>query len=203
MKNMKKNYKWIVFAFGIILFLIIGCHVISINDNIIDREIYNLIIKFKSDNVTMFFITIFAGIPFMIIISLIILLLRKLKNTRYLIIINLINDVFLNNLLKLIFKRERPIHLMLIEEKGYSFPSGHTMVACIFYGFIIYLINKSNYNKKTKIALTILLIILITLIGISRIYLGVHYATDVIGSYLISISYLILFIHLTFYTKIK
>ena len=123
------------------------------------------------------------------------IIIIKKFDKRYLIILNLINDVLLNNILKLIFKRERPIDLMLVEESGYSFPSGHTMVACIFYGFIIYLINKSNYTKKTKIILNTLLVILIILIGISRIYLGVHYPTDVIGSYLISISYLIIFTH--------
>jgi len=131
----------------------------------------------------------------MIIISIIVLLLKKLKHKRYLIILNLINDVMLNNILKIIFKRERPLDLMLIEETGYSFPSGHTMVATIFYGFIIYLINKSNYQKKTKTIINTLLIVLIILIGISRIYLGVHYATDVIASYLIGISYLIIFTH--------
>lgn len=194
---MKKYSKWIISTICIILFLILGLHIININNNIIDKTIYNIIISMKSNTMTNFFklITSFAGIPFMIIISIIVLLLKKLKHKRYLIILNLINDVLLNNILKLIFKRERPIDLMLVEESGYSFPSGHTMVACIFYGFIIYLINKSNYTKKTKIILNTLLVILIILIGISRIYLGVHYPTDVIGSYLISISYLIIFTH--------
>ena len=122
------------------------------------------------------------------------LLNLKLLNILY-VLIFLINDVALNNILKFIFKRERPIDLMLIEESGYSFPSGHTMVATAFYGFIIYLIHKSNYSKKIKIILTSILTILIILIGISRIYLGVHYATDVIAGYLIAISYLIIFTH--------
>lgn len=194
---MKKNIKWIISIICIILFLIIGLHIIEIDNNIVDKTIYNLIISLKSDIVTKIFkiITSFAGIPFMVIVSIIVLFIKKLKHNRFIIILNLINDVVLNNVLKLIFKRDRPIDIMLVEESGYSFPSGHTMVACIFYGFIIYLVNKSKYTRKTKIIINSILTILILLIGVSRIYLGVHYATDVIGSYLIGISYLIIFIH--------
>ena len=194
---MKKNVKWIISTLSIILFLIVSLYLIKINDNIIDKNVYNLIISTKSNLMTSIFkiITFFASIEFMLIISIIILFLKKLKHIRFYILLNIVNDVVLNNLLKFIFKRERPLDLMITQESGYSFPSGHTMVACIFYGFIIYLIHKSKYTKKTKNTITITLSILIFLIGISRIYLGVHYATDVIGSYLVSISYLIIFTH--------
>lgn len=194
---MNKNTKWIISTICIFIFLVIGLYFIQLENNIIDKEIYKLIISIKSDTMTTIFkiITSFASVKFMIIVSIIILLLKKLKHIRYFIILNIINDVILNTLLKFIFKRERPIDIMLVEETGYSFPSGHTMIAIIFYGFIIYLINKSSYKKKTKIILNTLLTILILLIGISRIYLGVHFATDVIASYLIGISYLIIFTH--------
>lgn len=194
---MKKHIKWLISTVLILMFLVIGLYIIRIENNMIDKNIYKLIISIKSPVVTNIFkiITSFAGIPFMIITALVVLIIKKLKHIRYFIILNLINDVLLNNILKLIFKRERPIDLMLVEESGYSFPSGHTMVATIFYGFIIYLINKSNINKKIKVLLNITLTLLIILIGISRIYLGVHYATDVIASYLIGISYLIIFTH--------
>lgn len=194
---MKKNIKWIISLLSIILFLVISLYIIKINDNIIDKNVYNLIISTKSNIMTLIFkiITFFASIEFMIITSIVILFLKKLKHIRFYILLNIVNDVILNNLLKFIFKRERPLDLMLTQESGYSFPSGHTMVACIFYGFIIYLIRKSKYSKRIKNIITIILSILIFLIGISRIYLGVHYATDVIGSYLVSISYLIIFTH--------
>jgi len=194
---MRKYTKWIISTIFIILFLLIGLYLININNNIIDKTIYDLIISIKSTTVTKIFkiITSFAGIEFMLLAAIIVLFFKKLKHIRYFIILNLVNNVVLNNLLKVIFKRERPIDLMLVEESGYSFPSGHTMIATIFYGFIIYLINKSNYKKRTKIILNTFLTILIILIGISRIYLGVHYATDVIASYLIGISYLIIFTH--------
>ncbi len=68
------------------------------------------------------------------------------------------------------------------------------MVSMAFYGFIMYLIYKNVKSKKLKWSLVLSLGILIILIGISRIYLGVHYASDVVGGFCISISYLMLYI---------
>ena len=90
-------------------------------------------------------------------------------------------------------QRERPTEFRLIDEKGYSFPSGHSMVSMAYYGFLIYLIYKYVKNKKLKYILISGLILLIILIGTSRIYLGVHYTSDVIAGFLVSISYLILY----------
>ena len=71
------------------------------------------------------------------------------------------------------------------------------MVSMAFYGYLIYLVYKNIKNKYLKWILIVVLSILIILIGISRIYLGVHYTSDVLGGYLLSVSYLVLFIHIT------
>ena len=68
------------------------------------------------------------------------------------------------------------------------------MASMAFYGYLIYLIYKYVENKNIKWILIMLLSILICSIGISRIYLGVHYTSDVLGGFLISISYLVIYI---------
>ena len=118
----------------------------------------------------------------------------KNKKIGDLVFFNAINIFILNIILKLIFMRDRPYELMIINESGYSFPSGHAMAALGFYGFIIYLIWHFNLSKNTKIIFSLLLGILIVLIGLSRIYLGVHYASDVLAGYMISLAYLIIYI---------
>lgn len=98
-------------------------------------------------------------------------------------------------MLKFILQRPRPIEFKIINETGYSFPSGHSMISMAFYGYIIYLIYNNIKNKYLKTALISILSLLIVMIGISRIYLGVHYTSDVCAGFLVSISYLIIYIN--------
>ena len=93
--------------------------------------------------------------------------------------------------------RPRPEFLHLVEESGFSFPSGHSMAAFGFYGYFIYLISTSNLNKKIKIVLNIILSLLILLIGLSRVYLGVHYISDIVAGFIMSFIYLIIFTTIT------
>ena len=102
----------------------------------------------------------------------------------------------LNYIIKSICRRPRPLDISLIKETGFSFPSSHAMVSVAFYGFICYYIYKSNYSNNKKILLISLIMLLVFFIGISRIYLGVQYASDVCAGLSISISYTILFIKL-------
>ena len=135
----------------------------------------------------------------LVVIILTIVLFMAIKNKRIAvsIVINLIVITILNNLLKIIFLRPRPDVNNLILESGYSFPSGHSATGMAFYGYLIYLIYKYVNNKKIKISLIIFLSLVIVAIGLSRIYLGVHYASDVLGGFLLAIVYLIIFITIT------
>ncbi len=90
--------------------------------------------------------------------------------------------------LKLAFHRARPdIALHLIQQGGYSFPSAHSFTNFIFYGMLIYLFQSKFKNKEAANAVTLLLCCLIFFIGLSRIYLGVHYPTDVLGGWALAL----------------
>lgn len=193
----KKNLKWIVLFICLVGFL-------AIAEDVFNKEImYGDIIGYKlistfliSDFVTPIakFITNFGGVIFLSIATVMLFLLIKNKKIGLSIISNIVIITILNQLLKRILQRPRPTEFRIVEETGYSFPSGHSMVSMAFYGYLIYLIYRYIKNKYVKWTLITILSILICLIGISRIYLGVHYTSDVLGGFLLSISYLVVYI---------
>ena len=194
---MKKNFKWLVLFIALIGFLALAEDVF--NKEIMNGDIigYKIISTFLiSDFATPIakFITNIGGAVFLISLTAILFILIKNKKIGFSIFSNLVTITVLNQLLKRILQRPRPTEFRIIEETGYSFPSGHSMVSMAFYGYLIYLIYKYVKNKYVKWILIALLSILICTIGVSRIYLGVHYTSDVFGGFLVSISYLILFI---------
>jgi membrane protein DedA with SNARE-associated domain/membrane-associated phospholipid phosphatase len=94
-------------------------------------------------------------------------------------------------LLKLTFHRPRPAHYLTMAH-GCSFPSGHAFSAMIVYGFLIYMAWKFSRNKALTSAISGILMFLIVLIGVSRIYLNVHWLTDVLGGYAMGLAWLVL-----------
>ena len=190
-----KNIKWIILF---ILLLI----VIDIVEDVFDKEIlkfdiigYSIISNAINPVVTpiAMFITNLGGVSVICVLTILSFLLLKDKKISVSILLNVIIATILNVLLKNVIQRPRPNELKLIVETGYSFPSGHSMVGMAFYGFLIYLVYKYLKNKKLKVILISFFSVLIILIGLSRIYLGVHYTSDVIAGFLISTCYLIIF----------
>ena len=162
----------------------------------------NAISLFFSVHNNVIFTNIFKAISFicspkfMIVLNvlLFIFIIVKKKYKLFIIVLSSISSVIINNLVKIIVRRERPDYLRMVMEKSYSFPSGHAMISVLFFGSIIYLVNK--YNLKYKKLITFSLSTFVLLVGISRIYLGVHYLTDVVGGYLLGFIVLFLIIHL-------
>ena len=104
--------------------------------------------------------------------------------------------VALNFLLKTIVQRPRPDGFRLVAESGYSFPSGHSMVSMAFYGLLLWMVWQYEQDRVVKWICVTGFAILILFVGISRIYLGVHYASDVIAGFAVSA------IWLAVYTKV-
>lgn len=191
-----KKIKWVIFVIAILIFSFLAYFVLEGKTGEFDSFIYKIVTFNKTDFISGFykFITNFASGIMVGIISLVFLIIFRNKRYGGFIFLNVFNIFVLNFLLKLLFMRDRPYELMIIDEGGYSFPSGHAMAAFGFYGFIIYLLWHFNLAKSAKIIFSVLLGALIILIGVSRIYLGVHYASDVLAGYMVSLAYLILYI---------
>lgn len=190
-----KNFKWIILFVLLIMIL-------AIVEDVFEKEImkldimgYDIISRIIDPSVTpvAIVITNLGGAIVICTLTILMFLLIKNKKISFCILLNVIIATVLNIFLKNIIQRPRPVDFRLILETGYSFPSGHSMVSMAFYGFLIYLSIKYLKNKKLKIVLTTFLSILIILIGISRIYLGVHYTSDVIAGFMISVCYLIIY----------
>lgn len=186
----------------LIIMLLFSILFIGILDNVLDEDIYNFdiagyefVTTKMSDTVTWFakIITKMASPVILGLIAFSIFFAVKNKKIKYSVIVNLIVAALLNFIIKNIIQRPRPMGHRLIDETGYSFPSGHSMVSMAFYGYLIYIINKNVESKIIKVVSTIILLILIILIGLSRVYLGVHYTSDVCGGFCIAVSYLMLY----------
>lgn len=205
-KFIKNNWRWMLLFICLIGFLALAedvFHQEIMNGDIVGYDIVSKLFKFNVSTPIAKFITNFGGAIFVISLTTILFFVIKDKKIGISIITNLGIVTILNQIIKFIMQRPRPTEFRIIEETGYSFPSGHSMVSMAFYGYLIYLIYRYIKNKYIKWSLIVLLSILICLIGISRIYLGVHYTSDVLGGFLLSISYLVVYISLIKNLKIK
>ncbi|RGT58683.1 phosphatase PAP2 family protein [Faecalibacillus faecis] len=156
----------------------------------IDWFIYHLVQNLKCDFMTSFFklCSTLGSTWFYVILVLTLVILKNKKDIWVGIHLLIIQGI--NRIIKALVKRPRPPQIYhLVKETNYSFPSGHSMSAMIGYGLLVLEVQKSALKYKKVIE--IFLIMMIFLIGLSRIYLGVHYFSDVIGGFLLSLSYLL------------
>ncbi len=199
MNYIKKHRKAIIASITIFLFILVTRRVLVEEITFYDKVAHDIVVNsLRCDELTivMKLFTFFCSVEFLLLVCVLTFILGKNKRKASLISINLIIVFLLNNIVKLIIQRPRPsITEFLINEGGYSFPSGHSMVSMAFYGYIIYQIYKNkNIGSIKKAIYSVGLFFLIFMIGLSRIYLGVHYASDVLAGFLLSISYLMIFI---------
>lgn len=184
---------------GLILFIFVAWQMMDIHrgptafDDAIRFKFYNM----RSDRLTPVVkaVTYFGNWQTTIFIAVLLILYKK---TRMKIgipaAIMAIISVTMYTVLKPIFNRPRPDSaLWLVVQHDASFPSGHSLNCLVFYGTIFYLVFIGVYRTKYRIPILVFLAVLIFSIGISRIYLGVHYPTDIIGGWSLGIFLLMLF----------
>lgn len=204
MRKIFKKKRFYILLFCIFSFLLIAILMLKKGVLDIDKNSYEFIKNnLINENITPYIklLTNLGGALVLIGVSLIIALFIKNRKISIAIMLNLLVIYLMNEVLKMIFGRVRPDTInWLVTERGYSFPSGHATVSMAYYGFLIYLIFTNVRSKRRKRLMISLLSILILFIGISRIYLGVHYLSDILAGFLFSIFYLIIFVY--FYNKI-
>jgi membrane-associated phospholipid phosphatase len=201
-----KKAKWITsrFILALVLFLVLLFVFVAITDEIVlehengfDQNISRVISSLVSPFTTklMETITFFGSRAFLfpayVVLILYYLFRKKIKPALDITMIGL-GCTSILYLLKEIFKRHRPLDPLIRNVTGFSYPSGHSFSSFTFFGLIIYILWKTAIKKAWKILLTIVLFLFATTIAFSRVYLRVHYPSDVAAGFCLSIIWLML-----------
>lgn len=175
------------------LFLLLTLFVVLKLTTPIDTTFSKWVFQLHNPVFTAFFrfITDFGYVQILLILLVIILIVFHKYRFAYILPIHVTISVIFNMILKNIFARPRPEMIRLIDEVGFSFPSGHAMVTMVAYGYLIFVVHHYIQQKWLRYSLIAFLVFIIVSVGLSRIYLGVHYLTDVLAGYSISLFYLL------------
>ena len=154
----------------------------------IDVKVINYVNTIRNTTLTQIFkgITITGSTLFIIVITLalgLILIRKQQKKEALLLSLNTLGLCLFNTVLKQVFKRQRPLGLRIIKVSGYSFPSGHAMIFMGFSILIIYYLLTDVRKKRPAILASVLIFVYAILVGLSRVYLGVHFLSDVFAGW--------------------
>ena len=195
-------------SFALLLFMIIGYIVKFYPEMLVsfDQPIQTAIRGDLPETVTLLFRAITHLIDIPVIISWVLIVAfifyrKQWKMESYLMLGNLTLAGILIVTFKNIYQRQRPEILHLVEEKGFSFPSGHSLAVTIMVGTLIVILSQRIKNTVWRKIVQILLSLYIVSVLVSRIYLGVHYPSDVIASLCVGLG--VLFMEFPFYDKLR
>lgn len=187
------------FFFGALALFVFIARMVFIKDKgTLDASIFNYLAGYVSNlntdlmQVFSFFGSHYFLIPANIVLVLYFLIIRKERWYSIKVPVISLSSLLLMLVLKQFFHRERPLVPLLQAAKGMSFPSGHSLMSATFYGLLIYLVWRNIANTTVRWLLTVSLVLLIFFIGLSRIYLRVHYPTDVIAGFSLGFVWLVL-----------
>ena len=195
-------------SFALLLFMIIGYIVKFYPEMLVsfDQPIQTAIRGDLPETLTLLFRAITHLIDIPVIISWVLIVAfvfyrKQWKMESYLMLGNLALTGILIVTFKNIYQRPRPEILHLVEEKGFSFPSGHSLAVTIMVGTLIVILSQRIKNTVWRKIVQILLSLYIVSVLVSRIYLGVHYPSDVIASLCVGLG--VLFMEFPFYDKLR
>lgn len=182
-----------------LLFIFFGIIQNIITSNIIiamDTRVANFLFAIRGTEFTKFFtwLTLLAVgqiiLVFAVIYSIILFLWKK-KTYLLPLWITIAGSELFTYLVKLAIHRPRPLNA-IYTENSFSFPSGHASISVVFYGFIAYILFRQLKKWQHKMAVLFFGVIFILMIGLSRLYLGVHFLSDVLGGYLLGTLWLLI-----------
>jgi undecaprenyl-diphosphatase len=187
----------ISFVFLFILIFLTN-EIVLDNQTDFDLSVFKFLDRFKTPTITevLIFFTFFGSINFLmpayILLSLYFIFFKKNNIRSFNIVAIGISSGLLLHLIKNIFQRHRPPNPLIANVGGFSFPSGHSFSSFTFVGVLIYMLWETRANVYLKCAGTAILFVLAAIIAFSRVYLQVHYASDVIAGFCLSFVWLAL-----------
>ena len=195
-------------SFALLLFVILG-YVVKFHPNYLkgfDWPIQTILRGDLPDSLTFFFSSVTSLINTPVIMTWVAVLAgfflyKKWWSEAILLIGNLALTGLLVAFLKNIYQHSRPAIQHLVEEGGFSFPSGHALASTLIFGTLLIIVSQRIKSVQTKRILQSLMIVMIFIIMTSRVYLGVHYPTDVLGSFLLGLG--ILHVEFPYYDKLR
>lgn len=190
-----KKKRGVIFAAGLVLFVLLAILMVTGNLQWFDDPIREWVYSIRNPALTevLKVITYMGNWQTITLLCIVLLLFRKTR-LRYGVPVSAgaIFVTIFNRIIKLIFKRPRPEEsLHLIEEGGYSFASGHSITSMVVFGLLIYLVRKYVKNRKAANILTAALAVPWIFIGLSRIYMGVHFPSDVLAGWALGAAVLV------------
>ncbi len=168
------------------------------NSYAFDQNVFAVIAPYYSSSNTTLMqgITFFGSQNFLLPANIILVLVAFLKEKNKWNAIKIaaisISSTAVMFLLKFILQRERPIVPLIVKAHGFSFPSGHSFTSLCFFGMLMYIVYKKIKQPAIRWILIVIMILLVLFVGFSRVYLKLHYASDVIAGFCLGIIWLLL-----------
>jgi len=185
------------FLLSLAFFIVLVHEVLGEGEDQFDTRVFD----FFSNNSSAFWVsffrilTFFGSVYFLLpayLILVVFLFVRRGTSDAIAVVIISISSSLASFGLKVIFSRPRPVLPFIEKIRNYSFPSGHALLSFIFFSILIYLLFTTRLEKKWKWILSIFFIVFALGVGISRVILRYHYATDVIGGFCLGFSWVLL-----------